>query len=1169
MNSISTDSISNSVSKNNLTEEMSITAASLEEAARRIKNSGETETISNERIGQGDIILDTYVVTSDVINGGMGSVWRVRHESWGKNLAMKRPQPRFFQEAGNRRKEEFIKECENWIDLGLHPEIVSCYYVRDTGGVPAIFSEWMTGGSLRDRISDKSLYSGTDEEVEERIFDIAVQAARGLLYAHGRGLVHQDMKPGNLLLTRRWKAKIADFGLAKAASAITDGSEALSTGYTLAYCPAEQINGGPAEPWMDMYAWALTVLEMYGQQRFWETGPDAADHAAEYFDRCPVRVPEKIRGLLLECLSAGKTGTHPVTDKKLTSVYEEVFGHPYPHPLYPAGADSVEALNNKALSYLDLGKPELAEEYWERALKTDNRHVDSIVNRGIYEWRLGRKNDVQLRDRLSEIEDEFTRREVLSEFYTERGSEQFSLKYPSPVTGELPGTERMIIKSARIDGSILSFVMEETEKRAFVILRYDLETGKLLETIPDAGVSLKMKSDRINYPVLAQNADRMLTYHKNTFLWDTRRQKTLAEFNDMAYIFDHSYISADNHRVRHLQTCSHYPENSSCFVASNRPPEGLVYTTIQNYSDGSRAAYLGNKGDVFCMDDGCAVLVSNASGGLKKQFYDFAAGKYLSWLPDKEYDSYKHFGAFRNAEGKSVFWEGRPGLKLDFYKQEDRELHLAAIDTPWTANRQDPDHDVFVFLGQIPRSAAIGQYLYAYEMSTGRIISTTAVLPPPEFEVMKDPYPYMLTDYENRRVILYFLGNDGDVPVRPEWYVVPLPKTGMDGNAMTYRVSFPASARAVSDAGRLLDEAGALLSVPEEEADIPGLLSVYNQLRGIPMMEGPQVRRTLEAVNARLLRHLKPAGIRSIQEMEREEPGVDFEYSWKRSLLKRKIYSKAIVHTDAGSALFYLVFIDSDKNERKVMLESYGKDEQLLSVKEFKTPLVLGRPQRIEAADRNARYVLVSFSRSSFNFETPAFMLLDTLNGKMAAVKNLHRYDGKRFVSPDGKSVWIHERNKITVCYADSRPAETVTTEEMSFSETAQFKHMQFSADGSKVLLVVEEHNGQFPREYRFTLILWDVMTGERRAFLSSDGELFHTSMTPDAGFVLLRMSFPERCKDLRTFMLFRTDDGNCLWKGSENLITRYPGRFSSDGVFLISDRDNRPSLSVYWEFET
>ena len=102
---------------------------------------------------------------------------------WDTDLAMKRPQPRYFSEGSDKAKKRFVEECENWINLGLHPNIVSCYYVREIGGVPTIFSEWMDNGSLSDRIKDGTLYEGSEDEVQERILNIAVQAAGGLQHS--------------------------------------------------------------------------------------------------------------------------------------------------------------------------------------------------------------------------------------------------------------------------------------------------------------------------------------------------------------------------------------------------------------------------------------------------------------------------------------------------------------------------------------------------------------------------------------------------------------------------------------------------------------------------------------------------------------------------------------------------------------------------------------------------------------------------------------------------------------------------------------------------------------------------------------------------------------------------------------------------------------------------
>ena len=158
--------MSNDLSKGSVYESDSLFRAYRDDAMSRLADGARPVAISNEEIQKGDAILETYTVGDDAIHGGMGSVWRVHHNSWNTDLAMKRPQPRFFAEGSEQRKEDFVAECEHWINLGLHPNIVSCYYVREIGGVPTIFSEWMDGGSLKDAIQSGRLYEGTEAEVQ-------------------------------------------------------------------------------------------------------------------------------------------------------------------------------------------------------------------------------------------------------------------------------------------------------------------------------------------------------------------------------------------------------------------------------------------------------------------------------------------------------------------------------------------------------------------------------------------------------------------------------------------------------------------------------------------------------------------------------------------------------------------------------------------------------------------------------------------------------------------------------------------------------------------------------------------------------------------------------------------------------------------------------------------
>jgi len=81
------------------------------------------------------------------------------------------------------------------VGLGLHPHVVSCYYVRRVLGLPRVVIEYVDGGSLLEVIQDGRF------DTTESILDAAIQCAWGLHFAHERGLVHRDVKPANLLLT--------------------------------------------------------------------------------------------------------------------------------------------------------------------------------------------------------------------------------------------------------------------------------------------------------------------------------------------------------------------------------------------------------------------------------------------------------------------------------------------------------------------------------------------------------------------------------------------------------------------------------------------------------------------------------------------------------------------------------------------------------------------------------------------------------------------------------------------------------------------------------------------------------------------------------------------------------------------------------------------------------
>jgi WD40 repeat protein len=362
------------------------------------------------------VVLGLYEV-KQVHEGGMGLVYRVRHRGWDLDLAVKSPRADFFREE--RDKENFEREAETWVELGLHPHTVSCYYVRRIGGVPLIFAEYMPGGSLADWIHRGKLYAGSPEQALARALDVAVQFAWGLHHAHERGFVHQDVKPANLLLTPSGTAKVTDFGLARAragtAERVVRGplSSILvsSGGMTPAYCSPEQAQREPVSRRTDVWSWAVSVLEVFSREVTWTGGECAPDALEQYLRESPPEqrqplMPAEVADVLRRCLERrpqDRPGSMLEVAAELQDIYREVVGRPHARPA-PRPAQALAAnLNNRAVSLLDLGREEAAEQLWDEALRVEPLHPESTYNRGLHHWRRGRLGGDALVQQLREV----------------------------------------------------------------------------------------------------------------------------------------------------------------------------------------------------------------------------------------------------------------------------------------------------------------------------------------------------------------------------------------------------------------------------------------------------------------------------------------------------------------------------------------------------------------------------------------------------------------------------------------------------------------------------------------------------------------------------------------------------------------------------------------------
>jgi len=414
----------------------------------------------------GDVILDLYEVLpvsgdGDAFHrGGMGKVYKVHHKGWNIDLAVKTPHAHSFKTQGQ--KESFISECEAWINLGMHPQIASCYYVRSLGGIPRIFAEYVDGGSLKHWIETERLYEGGDEkQILARMLDIAIQFAWGLHYAHEQGMIHQDVKPHNLMLTKSREVKVVDFGLARAKAAggllsrASDKSQSIMAthagGYTPAYCSPEQVEGKKLTRRTDIWSWGVSVLEIFAGQVSWESGIAAAKVLEGFLERngneeAIPAMPGSTANLLRQCFQVDEQ-KRPHTLMEITGqlvkIYRQEIGEPYPRQWTDGAADTPDALNNRALSYLDLGKLDEAEKLWDKALTRDAHHLASTYNRGLRRWRTGRMTDADLVQKMEAVrvshQDRWRDEYLLGNVHIERGDGESAVQILNEATQQAAG----------------------------------------------------------------------------------------------------------------------------------------------------------------------------------------------------------------------------------------------------------------------------------------------------------------------------------------------------------------------------------------------------------------------------------------------------------------------------------------------------------------------------------------------------------------------------------------------------------------------------------------------------------------------------------------------------------------------------------------------------------
>ena len=254
-------------------------------------------------------LADRYEILEQIGTGGMSDVYKAKCHKLNRYVAIKVLKSEFSQDKTFVSK--FRVEAQSAAGL-THPNIVNVYDVGDEDGIHYIVMELVEGITLKKYIEKRGKLP------YKEAISIAIQVANGMEAAHSHNIVHRDIKPQNIIISKEGKVKVTDFGIAKAASSATINSSAMGSVH---YISPEQARGGYSDERSDIYSLGITLFEMLtGTVPF--DGDSAVSVAVQHIqDSIPLPsqlvegVPVSVDKIVLKC-------TQKKTDRRYQSAAE-------------------------------------------------------------------------------------------------------------------------------------------------------------------------------------------------------------------------------------------------------------------------------------------------------------------------------------------------------------------------------------------------------------------------------------------------------------------------------------------------------------------------------------------------------------------------------------------------------------------------------------------------------------------------------------------------------------------------------------------------------------------------------------------------------------------------------------------------------------------------------
>jgi TolB-like protein/Tfp pilus assembly protein PilF/predicted Ser/Thr protein kinase len=259
--------------------------------------------------------ISHYEILEKIGEGGMGAVYKALDTKLNRNVALKFLPARLL--CDDDAKTRFEHEAKAASGLN-HPNIATIYELDEAEGRCFISMEYLEGGSLKDLMRDKELSFG-------EILDLALQIGEGLRAAHESGAVHRDVKPDNIMLTRKGQAKITDFGLAKLRGVTGLTTKGTTLG-TLQYMSPEQVQGKGVDHRSDIFSFGVVLYEMVtGQRPFKGDNEAAVMHSILTWDPAPAvssrrEMRREMAGSIAKALAKEADSRYRVADDMLVDL---------------------------------------------------------------------------------------------------------------------------------------------------------------------------------------------------------------------------------------------------------------------------------------------------------------------------------------------------------------------------------------------------------------------------------------------------------------------------------------------------------------------------------------------------------------------------------------------------------------------------------------------------------------------------------------------------------------------------------------------------------------------------------------------------------------------------------------------------------------------------------